>query len=462
MVFRFLALVGLCLATVAQAASFEQNWPQWRGPLQNGVAPQGDPPIKWSETENVKWKVRLPGRGTSTPIIWGDLLLIATAIPTGKKVEAPQASAQPPQQILAQQTPPADAPPGERRRRRPGGLGSSEKPTEVHHFMLLGIDRKTGKTLWERVLREEVPHESHHQDHGYASHSPVTDGQGIYVYWGSRGLHALDMKGNVKWQKDLGKQQTRNSFGEGASPALHDNTLVVSWDHEGDDFVAAFDKTTGKEIWRKTRQEKSNWSTPLIVTHNGKTQVIINATAKIRSYDITNGEVLWEASGMTDNVIPTPVADSEKVYVMSGFRGNNLLAIKLGSKGNLDGTDAIAWSHKKSTPYVPSPLLYGDKLYFFANNNGILSCFNTKTGEPLIDAERITELAGVYASPVGASGKVFLLGRTGGGMVLKNTGKMDVLAKNQLDEKFDASPAIVGKEMFLRGHQFLYCISETK
>jgi len=336
----------------------------------------------------------------------------------------------------------------------------SEKPTEAYQFALLCLDRQTGKTLWQGIAREAVPHEGAHRDHGFASFSPVTDGQRLFAYFGSRGLHCFDLQGNRKWEKDLGRMQTKNSFGEGSSPVLFGKTLVVNWDHEGDDFIAAFDSETGRELWRQPRDEDTSWATPLVVQHEGKAQVVTSATRKVRSYDLASGKLLWECAGMTGNVVPTPVSDFGLLYAISGFRGSALLAIRLGRSGDLTGSDAIAWSHKKSTPYVPSPLLYGERLYFFAGNNGVLSCFDAQSGRALIDAERLEALQGVYASPIGAAGRVYLVGRNGATVVIKDAEKLEVLATNRLDEKIDASPVAVGKELLLRGQEHLYCIAE--
>lgn len=313
---------------------------------------------------------------------------------------------------------------------------------------------------WQKTAREEVPHEGHHRDHGFASHSPITDGHYLYSWFGSRGLHCYDLQGELKWEKDFGKFRSVAGFGEGGSPALYGNTLVMNWDHEGEDFIVALDKTTGKELWRNPRDEKTTWTTPLIVQHEGIPQVIVCASQRIRSYDLATGKQLWECGGMTANVIPSPVSDFGRVYAMSGFRGNALLAIQLGRTGDLTDTDAIAWRYGKSTPYVPSPLLYGENLYFFSGNNAILSCFDAKTGKPLLSEQRLEGPSGFYASPVGASGRVYLVGRNGTSLVLKNSAAFDVLATNRLDEKFDASPAIAGKELFLRGHEYLYSLAE--
>jgi outer membrane protein assembly factor BamB len=447
-------------ATVASPAPNE-NWPQWRGPLQNGVAPEANPPTTWSETNNVKWKVKLPGSGVATPIIWDNLVFIQTAIPSGKKVEANPAEAgeQP-----STARPEADSPPP---RKGPGGgkgrdgFGAGPKPTEIYQFAALCLDRQTGKVIWQKVAREEVPHEGYKQGDGsFASSSGLTDGKHLYAYFGSHGLYCYDLDGKLVWEQDLGKMRIKMGFGEGSSPALYHDTLIVNRDNEDNSCIVALDKNTGKILWKKPREEGTSWSTPLIIERDGKAQVVVTATGKIRSYDVASGEVLWECGGLTRNVIPCPVADATTVYCMSGFQGTVLLAIRLGRTGDLTGSDAIAWTHNKSTPYVPSPLLYEDKLYFFASNNGILSCLNTKSGEPLINAERLEDLPGVYASPLGAAGRVYLPGRNGVTVVLKQADKLEVLATNRLDDKFDASPAAAGKDLFLRGREYLYCITE--
>lgn len=451
----------LCLVPLIAPAANDENWHAWRGPLHNGVSPNGDPPVEWSESKNVKWKVKVPGSGTSTPIIWQNQVFLHTAIPTGKKVEpaAKPETGGPAAGALAQAP---DGGAGRPQRNRGGGGGMrSHQPTEVMRFEVISFDRNTGSIIWQKTLREELPHEGHHGDHGFASYSPVTDGEHLISYFGSRGLHCLDLKGNVKWQKDLGKMQTKMAFGEGTSPALYGNTVIALFDHEGPDFIAAFDKSSGKELWRTPRDEETTWSTPLVVNVNGKQQVVVSATRKIRSYDLASGKQIWECAGMTANSIPSPVTADGVLYAISGFRGSALLAIKLaGASGDLTDSTAILWKHNKSTPYVPSPLLYGDKLYFFAGNNAMLSCFDAKTGKALIDAERIDDLQGVYASPVGAKDRVYLVGRNGAAKVIKNSGKIELLASNRLEDRIDASPAIAGKDLFLRGHEHLYCLAE--
>ena len=433
-------LLGLLTVTPAMAeteATANDYWPQWRGPLATGVAPNADPPTEWSEKKNVDWKVEIPGKGSASPIIWGDTLYVLTAVPTGetKEVAKPQKSSQ--------------------ERQGPRGV----QPSHAQQFTILALGRKDGEVKWQKVLREEVPHQGTHTTGTWASNSPITDGQRIYAYFGSRGLYCLDMDGTLIWEKDLGDMQTRRSFGEGSSPALYEDTIVINWDHEGDSFIVALDKATGAETWRRDRDEITSWSTPLVVEHGGRRQVIVSATDRVRSYDLKSGEILWEASGMTVNAIPTPVHTDGVVVVTSGFRGNALLAIRLaGASGDITGTDSIVWSLDRDTPYTPSPLLYGSQLYFLKTNDGILSSYDAKTGKKYFGPVRLDGVPNIYASPVGAGNRVYIAGRDGATVVLESGAKFKVLAVNELDDGFDASPAVVGNEIYLRG-KHLYRIS---
>lgn len=427
------------------APGAEKFWPQWRGPFMNGVAPQGNPPVEWSETKNVKWKVELPGTGSATPVIWGERIFILAAVPAGKP-----ASATKPDGAAA-----GDAGAPQRR----GGM--SGPPDEIQKFTILAVRRSDGKILWQRSVREELPHEGKHPTGSWASNSAVTDGEMVYAFFGSRGLHAFDVEGNPKWEKDLGKMTIKMGFGEGSSPALFRDRLIVNWDHEAGSFVVALDKKTGKEIWRTAREEGTSWSTPLVVEHDGKAQIITSATSKARSYDFETGKLLWETPGMTANAIPTPVFGDGLVFLTSGFRGNALMAIRLAdAKGDLSGSSAVVWKYDRDTPYVPSPLLYGEELYILKSNNGILTAFDAKTGKTLYSQVRVEATPNVYASPVGAGGRLYVVGREGGAAVIARGPEFKVLATNQLEDGFDASPAVVENEIYLRGKKFLYRISE--
>jgi len=445
-IFVLTAVAVIAVVAAHPAADGDKYWPQWRGPLASGVAPAGDPPVEWAAEKNIKWKVEIPGKGSATPIVWGDTIYVLTAVPTDKRPPGKEAPA-------------PEAAPAEGQRRGPP---RGPQPDFLQQFTVLAVNRKDGKILWQTVVREELPHEGTHPTGTWASCSAITDGQMVYAHFGSRGLYALDMKGNVKWEKDLGDMTIKNGFGEGSSPALDGDRLVVIWDHEGESFIVALDKKTGKELWRTPRDEKTTWTTPLIVEHAGKKQVVTAATTKVRSYDLADGKLLWEGPGLTPNSIPSPVHADGVVYVMSGFRGNALYAIRLAeAKGDITAAPgAFVWKYDRDTPYVPSPLLYGDELYFLKSNNGILSVFNAKTGEKLYGEQRLEGVPNVYASPVGAAGRIYIAGREGGVAVIARGPQFKLLATNQLDDGFDASPVVVGNELYLRGKKHLYRISK--
>ncbi|MFC1719194.1 PQQ-binding-like beta-propeller repeat protein, partial [Candidatus Poribacteria bacterium] len=318
-----------------------------------------------------------------------------------------------------------------------------------------------GSILWQKTVREELPHEGTHAEGSWASGSPVTDGEHVYAFFGSRGLYCFDMQGNLIWEKDLGDMKIKMSFGEGSSPVLHGDILVVNWDHEGQSFIVALDKKTGEELWKVDRDEKTSWATPLVVEHNGRSQVITSATKLIRSYDLATGELIWEVGGMTANVIPNPVYANGVVYIMSGFRGNALLAINLDlASGDITDSEAIVWRYdEKETPYTPSPLLYGDTLYFLRLNNGFLSCFNVATGQAHYTGQKLEGIKQTFVSPVGASERVYITGQDGVTVVIERGSEFKILATNSLDDNFTASPAIVDREIYLRGHKHLYRIS---
>lgn len=436
-------VIGIALTVSLSVSAFAGSgidyWPTWRGPQATGVAPKGDPPLTWSETENIKWKIKLPGEGSSSPVIWGEKIFFQAAIKTDKKPPAAQE---------------APAPGGRRR--------MSKAPSAVYKFALVCLDRKTGKTLWQETVREEFPHEGHHPNHGFASYSPVTDGKYVWANFGSRGLYCFDVNGKEKWRADLIKMQTRMSFGEGSSPAIAGDAIIVVMDHEGDSKIFAFNKTTGEPLWQKDRDERTSWATPVAVEVKSKLQVITSATNSIRSYDAKTGDIIWQCSGQTSNVIPTPVLGFGNVYCTSGFRGNALQVIELGHTGDLAGTDAIKWeTNDKTTPYVPSPILYGDKFYVSFGNKGVVSCYDAKTGKVHFEKQPLDAISSVYASPVGAAGRIYFVGRGGTTQVIKDADTFQVLATNKLDDKIDASPAIVGNEIYLKGKTSLYCIASS-
>ena len=440
-------------------SEYNEYWPQWRGPLATGVAPHANPPIEWGENQNIRWKVRIPGKGNASPIVWGNKVFILTAIEIEKAVTKDEKKDGGDELFFGI---PFDEVVDRVRDVGNRADGSGDPVGDPVKFTVLAINRADGKVIWQSIVREAVPHGYPSRDDStLASNSAITDGTHIFAHFGSNGLYCLDMEGKLKWEKDLGNMRTRNNFGEGSSPVLHGNTIVINWDHEGQSFIVALDKKNGQELWRVDRDERTSWSTPIVVEQNNIGQVITSATNYVRSYDISSGKTIWKMDGLTANVIPSPVFENGLLYVMSGFRGNALKAIRLeGSKDDITGSDAIAWSYDgKDTPYTPSPLLYQGNLYFLKRNDGILSCFNAKTGQNYYGPERLPSISGVYASPVGANGRIYIAGRNGAVLVLKHGTEFGILAENSLDDGFQASPAIVDNEIYLKGYQNLYCIA---
>ena len=418
-------------AVAAQDPAAERFWPQWRGPYATGVSRTANPPVEWSETRNIRWKIDIPGRGSGSPVVWGDRLFLLSAVPVG--VEG-AASHEP-----------------------RGGV----QPRDVHRFIVMAIDRKTGRVLWERTARAERPREPSMKDGTWASSSAITDGQRVFAFFESSGLYAYDMEGTLLWQKHLGDKKMFADVGEsGSTPVLYGNRLVIVWDHQGTSFVVALDPGTGEEIWRAGRQEVDSWSTPLVVEHDGRAQVVTAAQNRLRSYDLATGRIVWESEGLTMNPIPSPVAADGMVFAMSGFQGSNLKAIRLAdASGDITGGKGMVWTLDRDTPYVPSPLLHDGILYVLKSNSGILSAFDAKTGRPHYQLQRLAGISEVYSSPVAAQGRVYITSRDGTTLVIRHGVTFEVLATNTLDDGFDASAALVNDDIYLRGYRHLYNIA---
>ncbi len=447
-----ISLYLLCLSFVGSLVADEPltevlHWNQWRGPNMDGIHPHADPPVNWSEqgkgSNNVKWKTEVPGQGHSSPVIWKDHIFLLSAVEVGEKVESKD------RKKIHKELPVW--------RRAMGG----KKANRYLKFLILAFDRESGDVIWERTAVETLPHEGVFKDGSWASASPVTDGERLLAFFGSYGLYCYDLEGNIQWQKEFGQMDILYDFGEGSTPVLYKDTVIINWDHEGQSFIVALDKRTGDEKWRQNREETTTWSTPIVVTVDDKLQVVTSGNRRSRGYDFNSGELIWEAGGLHMNTIPTPVFNDGVVYVASGYQKTVMQAIRItGAKGDISGTDAIIWQQEKNVPYTPSQLLYDDVLYGLKSNKGILSCYDPKSGELHYGPERLPGIKGIFSSPVGAGGKVYLIGRNGASVVLKSGKSYQVLAENKLDDNFDASPAIEGDELYLRGHKYLYCIAK--
>ena len=432
-------LLLLLMQGSALSDPFAHNWHQWRGPNATGVSTTANPPIEWSEDQNVKWKVAIDGQGTSTPIVWNDRVFLLTAIDTGvKDPSIPDPEDQPKTNFF-----------------------DIKRPNAQYAFVVLCLDRRTGREVWRQVATTKIPHEGAHNDNDFASASPTTDGKYLYCWFGSAGLFCYDLDGKKLWERDLGEAKVGSSLGEGCSPVLHGGKLVIVRDHAGPSTIEVLDARTGNTLWKRQRDEDNAWATPRVIEHSGKSQIITAASGFVRSYDLESGEVIWKCSGLTGNVIPCPLVDGDYVICMSGYQGYSAMAIPMTETGDISGSEKIRWTTDRDTPYIPSPLLYDGLLYFNKSNQSIWTCLDSKTGEVLFGPERIGQLSNVYASPVGASGRVYMVGRGGSTLVLKRSRQLQLIATNQLDERFDASPAMAGNQLFLRGAKSLYCIENA-
>ncbi|MCP4727970.1 MAG: PQQ-binding-like beta-propeller repeat protein [bacterium] len=416
--FQLKASIVVYIILISVQFASAQNWPQWRGPWGTGSVPSGNPPVEWSEQKNIKWKSPLSGTGYSTPAVWENDIFVTAAI-------------------------------------EEDGENSPVK------FVVMALDRNTGNVKWERLAREEVPHQVKHELGAWAAASPITDGKFVYAFFGSRGLYCYTIEGDLVWEKDFGDMTIRQDMGEGSSPALYKDRLIVVWDHQGPSFVVTLDAATGEEIWRKNRNEPSGWMTPLIVENNGKVHAIVAGENRVISYDISNGDTLWEADG-TNNNTATPVTANGIVYIFSGKRNSAALhAVSLDdAEGMINGSSAILWSYEWKRPNVTSPMLLDGLIYFLREDQGFLNCVNAGTGQEHYSNQRLEGIRNNFASPVGVDDRLILLSRDGVTLVVSNSPEYKVLAKNTLNDNFDASAVIVGDELYLRGHKYLYCIAE--
>lgn len=434
----FRAVVGIfCLVSTGYGQDFSANpesiWASWRGPTQNGVAhAKSDPPVEWSEDKNVKWKTKLQGLGHSTPVVWGKRIVVTSAEPFGPRFEPI----------------PETAP----------GAHDNNEVTQKHRFLVCCFDRETGKQLWSKIVREVIPNEGGHRTGSLASASPVTDGKHLVAHFGSHGVYCLDFQGNLVWKKDLGRMHSKHAHGEGSSPALDEGLVVINWDHQEQSFVAALDVRSGKVVWKKNRPEVTSWSSPIIVKVDGRKQVIVPGSGRTRGYDLKTGEVIWECAGLSQNVVASPVFEDGIVYVGSSYDTQAFLAIRVsGAQGDITGSEHVLWFRRRHTPYVPSPLIYRNVLYFFRHYQGILFRVDGPSGEEK-NAMRLLGITNIYSSPIAAGNRIYIVDRGGRTIVLRHGNPPEALALNRLNDSFSASPIAVGDELILRGESFLYCL----
>lgn len=439
---RLLALTVGFAAAVAAAAAEEARWPQFRGPGARGVSEAAGLPERWSATENVAWKAEIPGRGWSSPVVWGSRVFLTTVVSTG--------ATEPPKKGLY------------------FGGERPQPPEAEHEWKLLCLDLRTGRVRWERSVLRGRPAGGRHVKNSYASETPVTDGERVYACFGGLGLYAFDMEGRPVWTHRLPAHPTRYAWGSAASPVLHRDRLYYVHDNEAESYLLALDRRTGREVWRVAREEKSNWSTPYVWESGKRTEIVTPGTGKVRSYDL-QGRLLWWLEGMSGITIATPFAADGLLYVTSGYVGSPLkpiYAIRAGAEGDISlprdqrSNRFIAWCDWRNAPYNPSTLLYQGRLYVLYDR-GLLGCYRAADGTPLYERERIPGGGGFTASPWAYGGRVFCLNEDGTTSVFRAGDRFESLHTNSLaeDDMAMATPAIAGDRLLLRTAARLYCIA---
>jgi outer membrane protein assembly factor BamB len=428
----FLVLVALL--------SLGANWPQWRGPGSLGISNEKGLPDEWSYTKNVLWKTPIPGRGHSSPIVWGSRVFLTTSI---EGAPAPGAKA-----VVHFDR--------GKEFRHPDSVGADK----THTLKVLCIDRSTGKILWEQTAYEGVVYDDHHKKNNYAASTPVTDGVRVYAFFGAEGLYCYDFNGKLAWKRSFGGLATFG-MGTGTSPVLHNNLLILQCDEDNGEksFIVAVDKQTGKDVWRVPRKVQASWATPALVRTATRTELIASGFERIISYDPATGKELWRCKGLDSNAIPSPVSMGDTVFVSAGFPKKITLAVKLGGSGDLTGTPNILWKYEKGTAYVPSPILYRGHLYLMTDR-GILTCLDAKTGEVKYEGGRVPVPATFTASPVAFDGKILLTSEDGDTFVVTAGARHEVTRINSIGEPVYASPAISDRMIFIRGEKHLYCIGK--
>ena len=431
-------LVACLLGATVGAA--DDHWPQWRGPGGSGVA-EVAVPDRWSPDANLAWKTAIPGRGHSSPVVWGDRVFLTTSI-RGEQV------------------------PG---RKAPVHLGYDLKPGYVHpdsvdvdyrHALkVIAIDARNGRTLWERTAYDGVMFDDRHRKNTFASSTVATDGKYVYAFFESAGLYAFDVDGTPRWQTSVG-EIIKAGLGPGTSPILYERLIILQCDQEMGDgsFLLALDRFTGKEVWRVKRKNRRSWATPVIV-RTPRAELIASGAEAVIAYDPAAGGELWRGAGVQSHPIPSAVAGHGMVFVTAGSQAKRAYAFPAGKPG-VNGTAEAIWQYTKGTAYVPSPILYGQYLYLMTDK-GILTCLEALSGRVMYEGGRVPVPATFTASPVAAGGRLFLTSEDGDTFVVKAGPTHEVIATNSVGEPVYASPALVRGTMFIRGERHLFAIRDA-
>jgi outer membrane protein assembly factor BamB len=430
------ALIVIVLASLPLIGA-GSNWPQWRGPDGQGVSTDPGLPTSWSPTDHVAWKTPIPGRGHSSPIVWGNRLFLTTAI-EGDVVPGHETA----KHIIEGQP-----------YIHPDTVSADRRQT----MKVLALDVATGAVVWERTAHDGPVFDGRHRRGSFASATPVTDGTGVYVFFGAEGAYAYELDGTPRWKTDVGKIKTIG-LGTASSPVLFENLMILQCDEDSGEasFMAALDTRTGKEVWRVERPIQVSWSSPVLVRAGGRTELVTNGSEHVIAYDPRTGKELWRTKGVESNAIHTPLVGHGLVVVTAGFPAKKVIAVRPGGSGDVTSTH-VAWTYQKGTAYVASPILYGDYIYLLTDA-GIVTCLDAKTGEVKYEGGRPPKPAKFISSPVAFDGKVLFTSDSGDTFVIKAGPSFEVLGSNSVGEGVSASLALADGRVFIRGDTHLFCI----
>ncbi|MCF7974726.1 MAG: PQQ-like beta-propeller repeat protein [Phycisphaerae bacterium] len=441
MVRKAACMIVLC-GLWAQNVQADVNWPCFRGST-GGVVRDEALPVSWSTSENVKWQVDVPGRAWSCPVVWGNRVFLTTVMSEGQVEDAKKGLY--------------------------FGGNRNEAPSATHHWIVTCFDWDSGAVVWQKTVHTGTPAQPVHIKNTYASETPVTDGQRVYVYFGNVGVFCFDMDGQLLWRKDLAPVKMRYNWGTAASPVLHGDRLFIVNDNDEESYLLALDKTTGHEVFRVTRDEKSNWVTPYVWQNALRTELITCGTGKVRSYDL-DGHLLWELGGMSVIAIPTPVSQDDLLYISSGYVGDRdnrpVYAVRPGASGDITPKDDqdtgqyIAWYHRLAGPYNPSPIVTGDYLYVLYDR-GTVNCYDRRTGKVVYEKQALAPDARAFTvSPWANEGKLFFLSEDGDTFVVQAGPEFKVLHRNALKEMCMSNPATLRGNTIIRTLTKLYRIGQ--
>ncbi len=426
MLSRTTGLILMILTAAIGNRSLAEDWRQFRGPDSNGVVQDLKLPEVWGPDSNIRWKTSVPGEGWSAPIVVGKKVFVTTAVSSGQK-----------------------------------------NMNVEHTWKLICLDATSGKVLWSKDAIKSKPRLGTHRDNTYASETPVTDGTSIVAYFGMMGVFCYDLEGKLLWSKDLGNFPMRNDWGTASSPIIHDGLIFLQVDNEQQSFLVALNLATGEEVWRKSREEGSNWGSPIVWTNSMRTE-LITAGKTIRSYKPEDGTLLWQATINSSGFSSSPSGNADLLVVGNQGRDDaGMMVVKAGAKGDISlkanetSNSSILWSTKEFGPQRSSPLLVDGQIFLLAGRAGQLTCVDAMTGTKLYQ-DRLSGAGAFWASPWSYKGLVYCPDEDGNTFVLRPGPKLDLVRVNKLPEensRFWATSAASDGTLFIRSTNTVYAVS---